>query len=231
MDLVQTISWRPWLVVLLLAVPGAAATAEAAAPGGPPSGRALPAYATVVDETGLVDAPSIEALRRIADATTTETGIKLAVLVVPSLAGEDPDRLAARVYLHWKLGRRTQDDGLLLLYSLAEPWWVVRPGVALQARLEEDRLSPAVAAALADAREGSSLGRALVAAATEVARSAGASDAAVAEPYAMRRSWALVGKVAGVLALVALMMTVGALLERRAPGPSGPPPGWPGGAP
>jgi uncharacterized protein len=211
-------------LALLLTAGGAAA-----APPDPPGagGQDLPAFAAVVDLPGALDPSSREAVRRVLDATKAETGLQLAVLLVPSLDGLDPARLAERVYRHWRLGSRAADDGLLLMVSVAEPWWTLQPGVALRARADLRGMGGSVDDALSPLRAGQPLGPALVGAVTAMARAVGASEAAVAEPYELRRSWGLVAKVFAGLLIFAVVVAFLVWLE-----PSGASTdrggGWPG---
>lgn len=210
------------LALLLSAGSASAEPADLGASGG----QELPAFAAIVDQAGALDPASTEAVRRIVDATSAETGLQLAVLVVPAMEGQNPARLAERVYRHWRLGSRTADDGLLLVVSVTEPWWMLQPGVALRARAELRGMGGNVEDTLAPLRAGQPLGPALVGAVTVMARAVGASEAAVSEPYELRRNWGLVGKVFAGLAVLAAAAAFLAWLE-----PSGGSAGRGGGRP
>lgn len=161
--------------------------------------RKIPGYAPIVDETGLVDAGSLDAVRRISDATALETGARLAVLVVATLEGEDPERLSRDVYRAWRLGRASQDDGALLVYSTGERWLQLEVGAALRERLARSGGGAALGPAIEEVGDGAP-GPVLVEAVTALARAAGASQEAVADPYQRRFDWSRVWYV-GLLAL------------------------------
>jgi hypothetical protein len=186
--------------LLLLALAPQPALAEPAALAAEPSDRPIPPYAQVVDESGLLDTDSVAALQRIIGATEAEVGVRVAVLVVSTVEGQDPARLAKRVYEAWPLARRGRDDGLLLLYAAREHWWQLWWGSALDARLAEPALLAPARQVLVDPAE-RPVGQRLVAATALLARAAGASAEAVAEPYQGRRDWGRLWIGAGALLL------------------------------
>jgi len=175
---------RAFALALLLAACPVRAQGSAA----PEDHWPVPAYAPVVDETGALDLDSRTALQRIIGATEAETGTRLAVLVVRSVEGVSPERLAERVYRAWRLGSAWRDDGLLLVYAVEDRWWQLWWGPALDPRMDDPaRLAPAQRV-LADTGDGPP-GQRLVQATALLARAVGASAEAVAQPYEMRRDW------------------------------------------
>ena len=175
------------------------------APEAPEARWPIPARAPVVDQAGVLDQETRTALQRIISATEAETGTVMAVLVVRSVEGLSPERLAARVYRTWRLGNAQRDDGLLFLYAVEERWWQLWWGPALGPRVEDPALLAPAQRMLADPAEGP-LGQRLVQATALVARAVGASAQAVARPYEMRRDW---GRLVVPLVLLGVFAVAG----------------------
>jgi uncharacterized protein len=102
------------LALALLLVPGAVAawepTSEGLAPIPPLTGR-------VVDLTSTLSAPEVQALTAKLAAWEQKTGNQLAVLVVPSTQPEPIETYSIRVAEAWKIGRKGQDNGAILLVA------------------------------------------------------------------------------------------------------------------
>ena len=101
-------------LALALLVPCADAawepTSEGLAPIPPLTGR-------VVDLTGTLSAPESQALTAKLAAWEQKTGNQLAVLVVPSTQPEPIETYSIRVAEAWKIGRKGQDNGAILLVA------------------------------------------------------------------------------------------------------------------
>jgi len=205
--------------LVLPQLPGPALAAPSAA-GDPSLEREVPPYAQVVDDDGLLDPATVVALQRISGDTASEVGIQLSVLVVRSLEGVDPQRLAERSYQAWWVGRREADVGLLLLYGAEEGWWQLQWGPALQPLLGDEVVLRPAQRILSD-RADRPLGERLVDAAASLARAVGVRERSVANPYEMRRDWARVrtaGWVLGGLLLVVATWVLAILLLGRTGG-------------
>ena len=101
------------LALALLAAHAGAAwepTSEGLAPVPPLTGR-------VVDLTGTLSAPDAQALTAKLAAWEQKTGNQLAVLVVPSTQPEPIETYSIRVAEAWKIGRKGQDNGAILLVA------------------------------------------------------------------------------------------------------------------
>ena len=97
-----------WLVGLLLAAFALAAWAQIAVP-------AL--TRPVTDLTATLSADQVAALESRLAAFEAERGSQIAVLMVPTLAGEDIAAFGIRVAERWKIGREKADDGLILIVA------------------------------------------------------------------------------------------------------------------
>jgi uncharacterized protein len=108
-----------WL--LLLAVLGTAAAAPSAAQSTPAGGTGLQAVpkltARVTDLTGTLTAEQQTQLEQRLAAFESAKGSQLAVLIVPTTAPEAIEQYSIRVVDEWKLGRKSVDDGALLIVA------------------------------------------------------------------------------------------------------------------
>jgi uncharacterized protein len=117
-----------------------------------------PLRARVTDQAGLLAPATARELDQTLARYERETGHQLALLVVPTLAGEALEDYALRVVESWKLGSTGSDDGLLLLIAVAERRARIEVGHglegavtdALSARVLRDTLGPALAAGAPD---------------------------------------------------------------------------------
>ena len=101
--------WKRWLAALLLCGLGTLVWA-ALAP--------VPALtAPVTDLTGTLTAEQTATLDQELRAFATRKGSQIAILMVPSTAPEAIEQYSIRVAEAWKLGRKAQDDGVLLLVA------------------------------------------------------------------------------------------------------------------
>lgn len=99
---------RAALVIALLGLAGSAAFAQ----------QAVPALtARVIDQTGTLGEAQRAALEGKLAAFEAEAGPQIVVLLVASTAPEDIAAYAQRVADTWKIGRRDQGDGLLLVVA------------------------------------------------------------------------------------------------------------------
>jgi uncharacterized protein len=71
----------------------------------------------VTDLTGTLSAPAIQQLEgKLADLETRK-GSQIAVLLIPTLEGEDIASFGIRVADKWKIGRKGVDDGVILIVA------------------------------------------------------------------------------------------------------------------
>ena len=79
---------------------------------------AVPALqARVTDTSGTLQAEEIRQLEAELAAIETDTGSQLVIWLLPSSGGEDIAALANRVANEWKVGRKLEGDGLLILVA------------------------------------------------------------------------------------------------------------------
>jgi uncharacterized protein len=102
-------------LVALLLVP---ACLDAHAQGGVSGLQPVPALAArVTDLTGTLTAEQQTQLEQKLAAFESAKGSQLAVLIVPTIAPEAIEQYSIRVVDEWKLGRKSVDDGALLIIA------------------------------------------------------------------------------------------------------------------
>lgn len=116
-----------WIGALLLLSAGAA-PAEVPVP---------PLTARVIDQTGTLSAPEIEALERKLADFESRKGSQIAVLIVPSTEPETVEQYALRVAEQWKLGRKGVDDGILLLVAKEDRALRIEVGYGLEGAVND----------------------------------------------------------------------------------------------
>lgn len=101
-------------LLLALCLGGAAALALAAADGMQP----VPQLSErVTDQTLTLEPPQKRTLESELAALERRKGSQIAVLIVPTTQPEDIAQYAIRVFDQWKLGRKSVDDGALLIVA------------------------------------------------------------------------------------------------------------------
>jgi uncharacterized protein len=114
------------LIVALLLLPGQLAALEAP----PLAGR-------VNDLARMLSPEAQQRLEQKLAAFERETSNQVAVLTVPSLAGDDIDSFSIRVVEAWKIGQKGRDNGVLLIIAQAERKVRIEVGMGLQGVLPD----------------------------------------------------------------------------------------------
>jgi uncharacterized protein len=104
--------WLRWVSGLLLTLLGCAAWLPAWALVAVPT-----LTAPVTDLTGTLSTPQVQALDQQLQAFSARKGSQIAVLIVPTTQPEAIEQYSIRVTDAWKLGRKSVDDGVLLLVA------------------------------------------------------------------------------------------------------------------
>ncbi len=74
----------------------------------------------VSDFAGVVDAPSRAAIEEYAGRVQQATGAQLAFVVLPGLENEPIEDVANDLFHAWGIGRKKEDDGAMVLLSVAD---------------------------------------------------------------------------------------------------------------
>lgn len=91
----------------------------------------------VNDFANVLDAQSEGALEAYLRNLDTQTGAQFAVVTVPTLHGEDYNEVAVRLFEAWKLGRKDDDRGLLILDAIEERRIKIEVGYGLEGPLPD----------------------------------------------------------------------------------------------
>jgi uncharacterized protein len=125
------------VAALLCGVP-ASGQDTTGAPPGTPTEAAIPAPVGFVnDHAGKLDESTRARLEAFLDQLKRKTGAEFAVLIVPTTAPLDPMQYKERVFQQWGLGRKEQDDGLLMLVAIEERQVRFETGYGLEGTLPD----------------------------------------------------------------------------------------------
>lgn len=91
----------------------------------------------LVDAAGLLSAPEASAVQSFIERLNASKRVQLAVLITPSLEGEDIESYSLKVGESWKLGRKGVDDGLLLVIAPNEKRMRFEVGYGLEGEIPD----------------------------------------------------------------------------------------------
>ncbi|NYT64384.1 YgcG family protein [Alcaligenaceae bacterium] len=93
----------------------------------------IPAFTGwVVDQTNTLDANTKAALEQRLAALEKTKGAQVAVLVVPTTGEDSIDSYAVRAFEQWRLGRKSVDDGILLVIAKDDRKLRIETGYGLE---------------------------------------------------------------------------------------------------
>jgi len=118
--------------VLAAAWVGATRAEEGSA--GPPIPEAV---GFVNDHAGKLDEPTRAKLEAFLDQVKRKTGAEFAVLIMPSTAPVDPSEYKVSVFQRWGLGKKGEDNGLLMLVAIEERQVRFETGYGLEGTLPD----------------------------------------------------------------------------------------------
>lgn len=134
-----------WLVAMALVL-GLAAAARAERVDDIPNPRARD-RTWVSDATGRLRPETVQQINQLVDALERETTAEIAVVVIRSLDGESIEDVAVRLFRAWGIGKKGQDNGLLLLWAADDRRVRIEVGYGLEGVLPD-----AKAGAILDSR-------------------------------------------------------------------------------
>jgi len=122
------LAWA-WLLVLLLSL-GLAARAQDIPP--------VPRPARLVNDlAGIMQPQEVEALEQKLVAYDDSTSSQIAVVTVPTLGGSDIADYAQKLYETWGIGRKGQNNGVLILVAVQERQARIQPGYGLEGAIPD----------------------------------------------------------------------------------------------
>ena len=96
-----------------------------------------PLKAAVTDLTGTLSAPQVAALAASLKAFADKRGSQVAVLLVPTTQPEAIEQYAIRVAEAWKVGRKKQDDGVILVVAKNDRTLRIEVGYGLEGAIPD----------------------------------------------------------------------------------------------
>jgi len=91
----------------------------------------------VTDLAGVLDAGQESSLEALMESYRSGTGHELALLTVPSLGGQPIERFALETARDWKIGRKGENDGALLVLSTGDREMRIEVGRGLEGGLTD----------------------------------------------------------------------------------------------
>jgi uncharacterized protein len=116
------------LLVAILAFTGQVAGADVPVP---------PLTARVTDETGTLTAEQRSSLEQTLKDFEAQKGSQISVLIVPTTQPETIEQYSMRVVEQWKLGRKSVDDGALLIVARNDRALRIEVGYGLEGALND----------------------------------------------------------------------------------------------
>jgi uncharacterized protein len=120
---------RSWLFALAALLPLLAFAADAPLP--------LPPAAPVVDEYGLLGGGDQARLEQLVRDIKARAGVEITVFIPSSLQGLEIEDFSIRVAEQWKLGRKKEDKGLLLIVAPKERKMRLEVGYGLEGQIPD----------------------------------------------------------------------------------------------
>lgn len=101
--------------------------------------RAVPEHGGVWvhDEAHVLSAATVAQLESVLKAERDSTSNQIAVLIVPSLEGDDIDSYGIRVADAWKVGQKDKDNGAILLIAIQDRKMRIEVGQGLEGVLTD----------------------------------------------------------------------------------------------
>ncbi len=111
--------FRPWPAVSLEVVPA-------------PQGR-------ITDQTGTLSAAFIREMDQVLARFERDHAAQIAVLMIPTLAGDVLEDYSIRLAEKWQIGRRGRDDGVIVLVVKQDRKIRIEVGYGLEDRIPDSR--------------------------------------------------------------------------------------------
>lgn len=132
---------------------------------------------TVNDFAGVIPIDAANRMSRISQEVLRKTGTAIVVATVMDVGDKEPDMFATELFNAWGIGRKGENNGVLIFLTMKERRIVIRTGYGVE-RILTDRLcgqilDQRVIPYFAKGDYGTGLGNAVVAVAQIIAKDAG----------------------------------------------------------
>ena len=138
----------------------------------------------VNDYAGLLDSAEKRQLTDFLTNLSDTKGIQIAVLTLPSLEGDDLERFSIRTAEQWKLGKKGEDNGALLLIAVAEKKIRIEVGYGLESTLTDMQSGSIIRNIIAPAFRSGNYGKGIIGAVQTMANLAAGDVGDIDESYA-----------------------------------------------
>jgi len=91
------------------------------------------------DLAKVLDPASADSIESLAVELQEKTGSELAVVTTPDLGGEEIEAVATDLFSRWGIGRKGENDGVLILLAVQERRVRIEPGYGLEGVLPDGR--------------------------------------------------------------------------------------------
>jgi len=93
----------------------------------------------VTDSAGVIPSGVAGSLETLSQELERKTGAEMAVVTVPDLGGESLEVYAVNLYKEWGIGKKGQDNGVLILVAVAERQVRIEVGYGLEGIVPDGR--------------------------------------------------------------------------------------------
>ncbi|MCZ8344066.1 MAG: TPM domain-containing protein [Leptospira sp.] len=94
----------------------------------------------VSDQAGyLSQSGAIHEINRVLSRLEAETGIEIAVVILPSIGNKSPREFATSLFETWKIGKKDTDNGILLLHVIDQRRLEIEMGYGLEGILTDNK--------------------------------------------------------------------------------------------
>ncbi|MFT3751915.1 MAG: TPM domain-containing protein [Paludibacter sp.] len=95
------------------------------------------AHAFVSNPDAIIKQETVDQINTILDSLKSQTGAEVAVVVVNSIGQADYFNFATELFKHWGIGKKKQDNGLLILFVLDQKKVKIETGYGLEGILPD----------------------------------------------------------------------------------------------
>ena len=94
----------------------------------------------VNDFSNILDQRSRQVLEYTLSQLQQQTGVQCALVLVPSLQGDDVDSVASRLFERWGIGNKDKDNGILILFAQQDRQVRIEVGYGLEGTLPDGKV-------------------------------------------------------------------------------------------